>query len=74
MPSTKTTIRRLACTTGLVLAVIGAGSTVGSAANGGKALGCTSAHAQSCMTSAEYRALMLRSEALNRKYGLGTRS
>lgn len=74
MPFTKTAIGRLACTTGLALAVLAAGATAGSGASGGEALGCTSAHAQACMTSAEYRALMLRSDALNRKYGLGTRN
>ena len=31
---------------------------------------CT-ARAQACLTQAEFRALLIRSEALNREYGLG---
>jgi hypothetical protein len=74
MQSTNTTIRRLACTAGLALTALAAfatGAAGGSGAKPSKALECT-ARAQACMTDAEYRALMIRSAALNRKYGLGT--
>lgn len=70
---TTTTIRRLACTAGLILAgvaVFGGGAASGSGAQGDTALVCT-ARAQECMTAAEFRALMIRSVALNHKYGLG---
>lgn len=69
MSSTKTTIRRLTCTLGLVLAGLAvAGGTAG--ASSGKSLVCTT-RAQDCLTGAEFRALTIRSLALNRKYGLG---
>ena len=41
-----------------------------SGASGSTAAVCT-ARAQECMTDAEFRALMIRSEGPNRKYGLG---
>lgn len=66
-------IRRLACVAGLALTafgVLGGGVAAGSGAQGDKALVCT-ARAQACMTAAEFRALMIRSLALNHKYGLG---
>jgi len=65
-------IRRLACTAGLVLAAVVAFATSasGSGARVDRAAVCT-ARAQECMTAPEFRALMIRSEALNRKYGLG---
>jgi hypothetical protein len=44
--------------------------TASSGASGSTAAACT-ARAQDCMTDAEFRALLIRSEALNRKYGLG---
>ena len=65
-------IRRLACVAGLALTafgVLGGGVAAGSGAQGDKALVCT-ARAQACMTAAEFRALMIRSLALNHKYGL----
>ncbi len=71
MPTT--TMRRLACTAGLALtglAAFGGGVAAGSSAEGNNALVCT-APAQDCMTAAEFRALMIRSLALNGKYGLG---
>jgi hypothetical protein len=74
MQPTKTSMRRLACTVGLALtalAAFGGGVAAGSGAAGSKAVVCN-ARAQECMTDAEFRALMIRSEALNRKYGLGT--
>jgi hypothetical protein len=74
MHSTKTTIRRLACTAGLALTAFAAfatGAASGSAASGNEALICN-ARAQDCMTDAEFRALMIRSVALNHTYGLGT--
>ena len=66
------TIRRLACTAGLALAAVAALATgaAGSSAQGDTALVCT-ARAQECMTAPELRALMIRSLALNRKYGVG---
>jgi hypothetical protein len=73
MKSTTITMRRLVCTAGLVLTALAAFSTgvaAGSGANGSKALIC-SARAQDCMADAEFRALMIRSAALNLKYGLG---
>jgi hypothetical protein len=66
-------IRRLACIAGLALTVLaGFGGSVaaGSGAQGDNALVCT-ARAQQCMTAPEFRALMIRSLALNHKYGLG---
>ena len=72
MQPTKTSIRRLACTAGLALtALAAAGVAAGSGSAGSEALVCN-ARAQECMTDAELRALMTRSVALNRKYGLGT--
>ena len=41
-----------------------------SGASGSTKAACT-ARAQECMTDAEFRALTIRSQALNRKYGLG---
>lgn len=41
-----------------------------SGASGSTEAVCT-AHAQDCMTDAEFRALTIRSVALNRKYSLG---
>jgi hypothetical protein len=62
------TLRRLFCTAGLALtALVTAG---GSGATVENAVVCNAA-AQSCMTDGEYRALLIRSVALNRKYGLG---
>jgi hypothetical protein len=69
MQSTTTTIRRLACTAALALTALAAfasGAAAGSGAN------VCNARAQSCMTDGEFQALLIRSEALNRKYGLGT--
>ena len=65
-------IRRLACTAALALTGLAALATgaAGSGAQGDKALVCTS-RAQECMTAPEFRALMIRSLALNRKYGVG---
>ena len=69
MPSTKTTIRRLACTVGLVLTVLAfTGGVAGAQGHGGPA--CTT-RAQDCLTGPEFRALTVRSLALNHKYGLG---
>jgi hypothetical protein len=71
MQSTTTTIRRFACAAGLAL--IGLTTFAGGAAGGSgpSSLECESARAQACMTDAEYRALLIRSMALNRKYGPG---
>ena len=41
-----------------------------SGASGSTEAVCT-ARAEECMTDAEFRALTIRSQALNRKYGLG---
>jgi hypothetical protein len=74
MSSTKIRLRRLACTAGLALtglAAFAAGEASGSGTNESKAPVCT-ARAQECMTAAEFRALTLRSAALNREYGLGS--
>jgi hypothetical protein len=71
MQSTNTTISRLACTVGLALTAVATGAAGGSDANGSNEPVCN-ARAQACMTAAEYRALTIRSEALNREYGLGT--
>ena len=71
--STTSTIRRLACTAGLALialSVFATGVASGSGASAGKAVICD-ARAQECMTDAEFRALTIRSVALNRQYGLG---
>jgi hypothetical protein len=65
--STKIAIRRLVLTAALALVALGA-SPAG--ASGSKAVVCN-ARAQECLTDAEFRALTIRSEALNRKYGLG---
>jgi hypothetical protein len=70
MQSTTTTIRRLACTAALALTALAVFATGGSGATGQKALECE-ARAQACMADAEYRALLIRSVALNRKYSLG---
>ena len=67
MKSMPTTILRLACLAA-ALAAIGTGATAASA--DGAAEVCTG-RAESCMTHAEFRALMIRSDALNRSYGLG---
>jgi hypothetical protein len=67
--STKTAIRRLVLTATLALAALGA-MPAGSGASAGKAVVCH-APAQACLTDAEFRALTIRSVALNRKYGLG---
>lgn len=67
--STKTAIRRLALTAALALVVL-ASFPAGSGASGGKAVVCN-ASAQACLTDAEFRALTIRSMALNRRYGLG---
>jgi hypothetical protein len=87
MQTTKTRIRGLACTAGLVLAALAASApeaAAGAGANAAeptaerallirsKVLNCTYGRAQDCMTSAELRALMIRSVALNRKYAPGT--
>jgi hypothetical protein len=71
MQSTNTMIRRLAYTVGLAQIALAVFATGGLGATGEKALECE-ARAQACMTDAEYRALLIRSVALNRKYGLGT--
>lgn len=75
-------IRRLAGTTGVALVAVVA-LAAGAAANAvgpsehrastvhGNALECRHARAQECMSYAEFRALMIRSDALNRMYGLG---
>jgi hypothetical protein len=68
-----TTMRRVACTAVLVLtglAAFSGGVASGSGAQGDHELVCTT-RAQDCMAAAEFRALMIRSLALNRKYGLG---
>jgi hypothetical protein len=62
------TIRRLACTAGLAITVMAASA---SGAAGASAESVCTARAQACMTDAEFRALLIRSEALNRKHGLG---
>ena len=69
MQSTKTTLRRIACTAALALTAL-AGFASGAA--GGSGANVCTARAQPCMTGAEFRALLIRSEALNRKHGLGT--
>jgi hypothetical protein len=69
MQSTKTTIRRVAYTAALALTALAA---FASGAAGGSGANVCTARAQSCMTGAEFRALLIRSEALNRKHGLGT--
>jgi hypothetical protein len=66
--STKITIRRLGWTIGLALTSLA--FATGAAAGGSGAKVCT-ARAQDCLTAAEFRALTIRSVALNRKYGLG---
>lgn len=80
MKSTTTTIRRAICIAGLVLtAAISTGPAGGAVDPSeqravdirGRALNCKHARAQACMSNAEFRALMIRSEALNRRYGLG---
>ena len=68
MQSTKTTFSRLACTAGLTLTAAAA-FAVGATGSSGESI-CT-ARAQACLTQAEFQALLIRSEALNRKYGLG---
>lgn len=67
--STKIAIRRLVLTAALALAALAA-VPAGSGASGGKAVVCN-ARAQECLTDVEFRALTIRSVALNRKYGLG---
>jgi hypothetical protein len=67
--STKIKFRRLALTAALALAALAA-LPAGSGASEGKAVVCN-ASAQACLTDAEFRALTIRSVALNRKYGLG---
>jgi hypothetical protein len=67
------TTRRLAGTAALGVAAgaaFGGGAAAGSGADEAKALACTT-RAQECMPAAEFRALMIRSLALNHKYGLG---
>ena len=68
MKSTTTTIRWLGCTAALALATLVAVGGSGAAAS--KAAICN-APAQACMTDAAYRALLIRSLALNRNHGLG---
>ncbi len=68
MQSTTTTIRRLACTAGLALIVMAVSAT---GAAGGSAGSVCTVRAQACMSDAEFRALLIRSEALNRQNGLG---
>jgi hypothetical protein len=68
MQSAKTTIARLACAAGGSFVALVAFAT--GAADGSGASVCT-ARAQACMTEVEFRALLIRSEALNHKYGLG---
>ncbi|MFL5931011.1 MAG: hypothetical protein ACJ75P_07130 [Gaiellaceae bacterium] len=69
MSSIKTTIRRLICTAGIVFTGLAlAGGTAG--ASSSKSVVCT-ARAQDCLTAADFRALTIRSLALNRLYGLG---
>ena len=73
MQSTKTTIRRLALTAGVALTAVAAsaaGAAGGSGGSRSEEIACN-ARAEACMSAAAYRALMIRSEALNRKYGLG---
>ena len=65
---TKIAIRRLGWTIGLALTSL-AFATGASAGDSGT--NACSARAQDCLTAAEFRALTIRSEALNRKYGLG---
>jgi hypothetical protein len=67
--STKIAIRRLVVTAALALVALAA-FPAGSGASGGKAVACN-ARAQECLTGAEFRALTIRSVALNREYGLG---
>ena len=67
--STKIAIRRLVLTAALALVALTA-FPAGSGASGGKAIRCN-APAQECLAAAEFRALTIRSAALNRKYGLG---
>jgi hypothetical protein len=67
--STEIKFRRLALAAALALATLAA-LPAGSGASGGKEVVC-SARAQECLTDAEFRALTIRSVALNRKYGLG---
>ena len=67
--STKIATRRLVLTGALALVALAA-SPAGSGASGGKTAECN-ARAQACLTDAEFRALTIRSAALNRKYGLG---
>lgn len=68
MPTTKIAIRRLACTAGLALTALAAFAT---GAAGSSGANVCNARAQACMTDVEFQALLIRSEALNRKYGLG---
>jgi hypothetical protein len=70
MQSTPSTSRRLACTAGVALAALAA-LTTGASATGSGSTVCTST-AQVCMSATEFRALLIRSVALNREYGLGT--
>ena len=69
-----TSIRRLVCIGGLAVTALvalgGGGVAAGSGAQADATLVCT-ARAQECMTAPEFRALMIRSLALNRKYGVG---
>ena len=68
-----TSIRRLASIGGLAVAALVAldgGVAAGSGAQADAALVCT-ARAEECVTAAEFRALMIRSLALNRTYGVG---
>lgn len=69
MRFTNMPIRRLVCAAALALTALAAFG--GGAAEGSPANICT-ARAQACMADGEFRALMIRSEGLNRKYGLGT--
>jgi hypothetical protein len=64
---TKIAIRRLAYVAALALIALSA-FPAGSGA-GGRNVVCTT-RAQDCLTDAEFRALTIRSVALNRKYGL----
>jgi hypothetical protein len=70
MQATHITLRRLACATGVALAALAA-LTTGASGTGSGSTVCAST-AQECMTAAEFRAVLIRSEALNRKHGLGT--
>jgi hypothetical protein len=68
MSSTKITIRRLAC---LVTAFAALATGVAAGSEAKATTTCTERRAQDCMTDAAFRALLIRSEALNREHGLG---